>query len=67
MTKSGSRSGGSGRAERFLREIPEGDTLPRLVCRDCGFIHYENPRIVGAQRGRPRPTAVLGPNRPLLR
>ena len=46
MIESGSRSGGSGRAERFLREIPEGDTLPRLVCRDCGFIHYENPRIV---------------------
>jgi len=46
MTESGSRSGESGRAERFLREIPEGDTLPRLVCRDCGFIRYENPQIV---------------------
>jgi ADP-ribose pyrophosphatase YjhB (NUDIX family) len=30
----------------FAREIPEGDTQPRLVCRDCGFIRYENPRIV---------------------
>ncbi|HMJ13777.1 MAG TPA: NUDIX hydrolase [Polyangiaceae bacterium] len=29
-----------------LRVIPEGDTRPRLVCADCGFIHYENPKVV---------------------
>ena len=46
MTGSGSKSGGSGRMKRFRREIPEGDDLPRLVCRDCGFIHYENPQVV---------------------
>ena len=26
--------------------VPEGDHLPRNVCRSCGTIHYENPRIV---------------------
>ena len=33
----------------FERRIPDGDGLERLVCRDCGWIHYENPKlIVGA-------------------
>ncbi len=26
--------------------IPEGDTLPRYVCSQCGVIHYQNPKIV---------------------
>ncbi|HRE17681.1 MAG TPA: NUDIX hydrolase [Rhodocyclaceae bacterium] len=26
--------------------IPPGDSLPRAVCDHCGFIHYENPRLV---------------------
>ncbi|MDD2740819.1 MAG: NUDIX hydrolase [Rhodocyclaceae bacterium] len=26
--------------------IPEGDGLPRHVCTSCGYIHYENPRLV---------------------
>lgn len=26
--------------------MPEGDTHERLVCPDCGFIHYDNPKIV---------------------
>lgn len=30
----------------FDRSIPEGDSLERLVCRDCGHIHYVNPKIV---------------------
>ncbi|MGQ0663745.1 MAG: NUDIX hydrolase [Pseudomonadota bacterium] len=29
-----------------LRAIPAGDTRARLVCPDCGFIHYENPKVV---------------------
>jgi ADP-ribose pyrophosphatase YjhB (NUDIX family) len=29
-----------------VREVPEGDNMERLVCRDCGFIAYENPKIV---------------------
>jgi len=27
-------------------EIPEGDNLPRYVCKDCQTIHYQNPKIV---------------------
>lgn len=29
-----------------VRETPIGDTQPRLVCPDCGFVAYENPKIV---------------------
>jgi len=29
-----------------LRTIPDGDTRERMVCPDCGFIVYENPKIV---------------------
>jgi ADP-ribose pyrophosphatase YjhB (NUDIX family) len=28
------------------RAVPPGDTLERLVCGDCGFILYDNPKIV---------------------
>lgn len=27
-------------------KIPEGDEHERLVCSHCGFIHYDNPKIV---------------------
>jgi ADP-ribose pyrophosphatase YjhB (NUDIX family) len=30
----------------FTRVIPAGDDRERLVCTDCGFIHYDNPKIV---------------------
>ena len=30
----------------FVRRIPEGDDRERRVCADCGFIDYENPKIV---------------------
>lgn len=26
--------------------IPDGDTRPRLVCTSCGYIHYENPKMI---------------------
>ena len=26
--------------------VPDGDSLPRHVCRDCGTIHYQNPKVV---------------------
>lgn len=29
-----------------IRTIPEGDDKPRLVCGDCGFIYYENPKVI---------------------
>ena len=28
------------------RAVPEGDNRERLLCRDCGFIHYQNPVVV---------------------
>ena len=38
---------GEGRATHsFERRIPEGEERLRLVCRDCGFIAYENPKVV---------------------
>jgi ADP-ribose pyrophosphatase YjhB (NUDIX family) len=30
----------------FARAIPEGDDRERLVCGDCGFVLYDNPKIV---------------------
>ncbi len=30
----------------FVQKIPQGDTRPRLVCDTCGFVRYENPKIV---------------------
>ena len=29
-----------------VRSIPDGDNRERLVCPDCGFIAYDNPKIV---------------------
>ena len=29
-----------------VRQIPDGDNRERLVCVDCGFINYENPKVV---------------------
>lgn len=26
--------------------VPEGDNRERMVCPDCGFINYENPKVV---------------------
>jgi len=33
-------------AENFRREIPQGEDRERLVCADCGFIAYENLKVV---------------------
>jgi ADP-ribose pyrophosphatase YjhB (NUDIX family) len=30
----------------FVRRIPDGDTLERSVCATCGFVDYQNPRII---------------------
>jgi ADP-ribose pyrophosphatase YjhB (NUDIX family) len=29
-----------------MHQVPDGDTRERLVCRDCGYVAYENPKIV---------------------
>jgi ADP-ribose pyrophosphatase YjhB (NUDIX family) len=31
---------------RLETRIPEGDSLPRFVCAECGTIHYQNPKVV---------------------
>lgn len=31
---------------KFVRRVPEGDDVARRVCQDCGFVDYENPKIV---------------------
>ncbi|WP_137176616.1 NUDIX domain-containing protein [Roseomonas sp. AR75] len=33
-------------ASNFVRRIPEGEDRERLTCADCGYIAYENPKIV---------------------
>lgn len=33
-------------ANNFSRRVPAGDDRDRLVCDDCGFVVYENPKIV---------------------
>ena len=33
-------------AGEFERTVPVGDNRPRLVCQNCGFINYENPKVV---------------------
>ena len=30
----------------FVRKVPDGDNQTRLVCADCGFVDYENPKVV---------------------
>ncbi|WP_026986941.1 NUDIX hydrolase [Fodinicurvata fenggangensis] len=32
--------------DNFENRVPDGDDRERLVCRDCGFVHYQNPKIV---------------------
>lgn len=32
--------------DNFSRRVPEGDNRPRLVCDSCGFVSYENPKVV---------------------
>ena len=36
----------SGQGGPRVLEVPDGDNRERLVCPDCGFINYENPKIV---------------------
>jgi ADP-ribose pyrophosphatase YjhB (NUDIX family) len=39
-------SGESPTPARFVRKVPAGDDRLRLVCDDCGFVAYENPKVV---------------------
>ncbi len=31
---------------QFSKRTPQGDTHERNICDNCGFIHYENPKLV---------------------
>lgn len=31
-----------------IEKIPDGDTKPRLVCPECAYVEYHNPKIVNA-------------------
>ncbi|MDA7948110.1 MAG: NUDIX hydrolase [Hyphomicrobiaceae bacterium] len=35
-----------GLPDNFTRTVPDGDTHERDVCGKCGFIHYQNPKVV---------------------
>src|ERR1700761_3227147 len=35
-----------GRMSSFVRHVPEGDNREREVCAACGYVAYENPKIV---------------------
>ncbi len=34
------------RAPSFSKKVPTGDNRPRLVCDECGFVQYVNPKVV---------------------
>jgi ADP-ribose pyrophosphatase YjhB (NUDIX family) len=34
------------RSPSFHEAVPAGDTRPRLVCDECGFVQYVNPKVV---------------------
>ena len=40
------KAAGSGARGPVNRRIPEGDSRERLVCDDCGFVLYANPKVV---------------------
>ena len=51
-------------AQHFETRVPEGDSVARQVCFNCGFIKYENPLVVvGAvithQETQGSPTKIL--------
>src|ERR1700712_3199211 len=37
------------RMSSFTRQVPDGDNRERMVCADCGYVAYENPKgVVGS-------------------
>lgn len=34
------------RPPHFIRKIPDGDNMERSVCTSCGFVDYQNPKVV---------------------
>ena len=46
MTEKSTAMAAPPRAVNFIDVVPDGDNRTRQVCADCGFINYENPKIV---------------------
>lgn len=46
-------------APSFTRRVPEGDTHERSVCDRCGFVAYQNPKIVVGSVVRVRDEGIL--------
>ena len=46
MSEKASVAPAPARATNFISAIPDGDNRTRQVCADCGFVNYENPKIV---------------------
>lgn len=42
----GGKQGGRQAPGPSVWKIPPGDDRERLVCEDCGFVHYQNPKVV---------------------
>lgn len=32
--------------QNFKPKVPAGDSLQRMVCEQCDWVHYENPRVI---------------------
>lgn len=41
-----SRSQTSKAGQNFTRRVPPGDNRERMICGECGFVSYENPKVV---------------------
>jgi len=33
-------------SDKISLEVPEGDSFKRFVCKNCGTVHYQNPRVI---------------------
>lgn len=42
----GTSSGSRNLPGPSVRKVPQGDDRERLVCPDCGYIQYDNPKII---------------------
>ncbi len=45
--------------QRFRTQVPPGDDRPRQVCDTCGFVQYDNPKVVVGAVVRSGPQILL--------
>ncbi|WP_369415126.1 NUDIX hydrolase [Acuticoccus kalidii] len=46
-------------SQTFSRRVPDGDNMERAVCDTCGFVAYDNPKIVVGAVVRAGPRILL--------